>query len=141
MHSLYDNRIHRGIAQLVEQRSPKPRAEGSSPSAPASEKRLNHTGLSRFSCIFLPGARSALPHFDAQIGHQFRICCQRFATIPSATSSKKHHSAAVLPVNIFLFFVYCNANFDRPDFRLDGLFGYISKPSVMPLSLAVSFLT
>ncbi len=27
--------VHRGIAQLVEQRSPKPRAEGSSPSAPA----------------------------------------------------------------------------------------------------------
>ena len=26
---------YRGIAQLVEQRSPKPRAEGSSPSAPA----------------------------------------------------------------------------------------------------------
>ncbi len=26
---------HRGIAQLVEQRSPKPRAEGSSPSSPA----------------------------------------------------------------------------------------------------------
>ena len=31
--------IHRGIAQLVEQRSPKPRAEGSSPSAPAKTKR------------------------------------------------------------------------------------------------------
>ena len=29
--------IYRGIAQLVEQRSPKPRAEGSSPSAPASK--------------------------------------------------------------------------------------------------------
>ena len=28
---------HRGIAQLVEQRSPKPRAEGSSPSAPATK--------------------------------------------------------------------------------------------------------
>ena len=28
-------RYYRGIAQLVEQRSPKPRAEGSSPSAPA----------------------------------------------------------------------------------------------------------
>ena len=28
---------YRGIAQLVEQRSPKPRAEGSSPSAPAKE--------------------------------------------------------------------------------------------------------
>ena len=31
--------IFRGIAQLVEQRSPKPRAEGSSPSAPAKIKR------------------------------------------------------------------------------------------------------
>ena len=30
--------IFRGIAQLVEQRSPKPRAEGSSPSAPAKKK-------------------------------------------------------------------------------------------------------
>ena len=29
----------RGIAQLVEQRSPKPRAEGSSPSAPAKKKK------------------------------------------------------------------------------------------------------
>ena len=28
--------VYRGIAQLVEQRSPKPRAEGSSPSTPAS---------------------------------------------------------------------------------------------------------
>ena len=33
---------YRGIAQLVEQRSPKPRAEGSSPSAPAKQKRLKH---------------------------------------------------------------------------------------------------
>ena len=60
----------------------------SSPSAPASEKRLNHAGLSRFFVSFLPGARSALPHFDAQIGRQFRIGYQPFAAIPSATSSK-----------------------------------------------------
>ena len=39
---------HRGIAQLVEQRSPKPRAEGSNPSSPASfpermsEKLIDH---------------------------------------------------------------------------------------------------
>ena len=34
---LYSNEVlkFRGIAQLVEQRSPKPRAEGSNPSAPA----------------------------------------------------------------------------------------------------------
>ncbi len=31
---------YRGIAQLVEQRSPKPRAEGSSPSAPAKAKDI-----------------------------------------------------------------------------------------------------
>ena len=30
--------VFRGIAQLVEQRSPKPRAEGSSPSAPAKNR-------------------------------------------------------------------------------------------------------
>ena len=33
-----DNRIFRGIAQLVEQRSPKPRAVGSNPTAPANKK-------------------------------------------------------------------------------------------------------
>ena len=33
---------YRGIAQLVEQWSPKPRAEGSSPSAPAIAKPLKH---------------------------------------------------------------------------------------------------
>lgn len=32
---LYKTSYHRGIAQLVEQWSPKPRAEGSNPSAPA----------------------------------------------------------------------------------------------------------
>ena len=31
--------FHRGIAQLVEQRSPKPRAEGSNPSTPAKNNR------------------------------------------------------------------------------------------------------
>ena len=37
----------RGVAQLVEQRSPKPRAEGSSPSAPATEKPLNQAIFGR----------------------------------------------------------------------------------------------
>ena len=35
---------YRGIAQLVEQRSPKPRAEGSSPSAPAIVSVFNCKG-------------------------------------------------------------------------------------------------
>ena len=42
---------HRGIAQLVEQRSPKPRAEGSSPSAPAMDKALKHL-VSRLFSLF-----------------------------------------------------------------------------------------
>ncbi len=37
MYNIKGNRF-RGIAQLVEQRSPKPRAEGSSPSAPAKNR-------------------------------------------------------------------------------------------------------
>ena len=40
------NRTLRGIAQLVEQRSPKPRAEGSSPSAPAILQSLKN-GLNK----------------------------------------------------------------------------------------------
>ena len=48
----FQNRIYRGIAQLVEQRSPKPRAEGSSPSAPATPKALKQRGFKAFSLFF-----------------------------------------------------------------------------------------
>ena len=44
--------LHRGIAQLVEQWSPKPRAEGSSPSAPAIEKPET-VGFGLFPALFL----------------------------------------------------------------------------------------
>ena len=40
--------IDRGIAQLVEQRSPKPRAEGSSPSAPAKNGEVSRALTSPF---------------------------------------------------------------------------------------------
>ena len=50
-----DNRIFRGIAQLVEQRSPKPRAVGSNPTAPATRKRLNHASWAVFSVLFCGG--------------------------------------------------------------------------------------
>lgn len=49
-------REYRGIAQLVEQRSPKPRAEGSSPSAPAKhrpQKWLIQAVSEDFSLYFL----------------------------------------------------------------------------------------
>ena len=44
----------RGIAQLVEQRSPKPRAEGSNPSAPAIDYPENPE-KSGFFVIFFEG--------------------------------------------------------------------------------------
>ena len=60
--SYRSNKIHRGIAQLVEQRSPKPRAEGSSPSAPAIRKTpengLNKPFSGVFVFSFFHGARS-----------------------------------------------------------------------------------
>ena len=47
---LYSNKAlkYRGIAQLVEQRSPKPRAEGSNPSAPANQKACKQARLQAF---------------------------------------------------------------------------------------------
>ena len=42
----------RGIAQLVEQRSPKPRAEGSSPSAPAIDIKPFRSIWLYFFCSF-----------------------------------------------------------------------------------------
>ena len=42
--------LYRGIAQLVEQRSPKPRAQGSSPCAPAKKKAKSNFDLDFFIC-------------------------------------------------------------------------------------------
>ena len=39
----YNSRVHRGIAQLVEYWSPKPRVVGSSPSAPAKKKAIRES--------------------------------------------------------------------------------------------------
>lgn len=56
--------IYRGIAQLVEQRSPKPRAEGSNPSAPAKKKR-SKTLFQGIYCVFsfCPDFRTVFPGY------------------------------------------------------------------------------
>ena len=58
--------IYRGIAQLVEQWSPKPRAEGSSPSAPAKylKKQINYRGVAQF------GSATGL----GPVGRGFKSC-------------------------------------------------------------------
>ena len=45
--------INRGVAQLVEQRSPKPRAQGSSPCTPAKEKALKPSIHADFKVFFI----------------------------------------------------------------------------------------
>ena len=44
--------IFRGIAQLVEQWSPKPRAQGSSPCAPAIQENLENVEIQRIQGFF-----------------------------------------------------------------------------------------
>ena len=63
---------YRGIAQLVEQRSPKPRAEGSNPSAPAivtgACKRLRFGVCGLFSCQNCPNGHALkIPVFRGKI--------------------------------------------------------------------------
>lgn len=50
--------ICRGIAQLVEQRSPKPRAEGSNPSTPAKEAVAQGKNPSAAASLRLNASRS-----------------------------------------------------------------------------------
>ena len=57
---------YRGIAQLVEQRSPKPRAEGSSPSAPAKGHRKSGV----FS--FFDRKYQLNPRHAERVGHRHR---------------------------------------------------------------------
>lgn len=55
---------HRGIAQQVEQRSPKPRAEGSIPSAPA---KKDSPGPQRSQgCLFRSMRRMERPSYDGR---------------------------------------------------------------------------
>ena len=70
------NFIFRGIAQLVEQRSPKPRAEGSSPSAPATKIGFGMRFPRPFSFILYQN----LYHFE----YQFNLIAESRVRIVSA---------------------------------------------------------
>ena len=80
--------IRRGIAQLVEQRSPKPRAEGSSPSAPAMKK-----ALARASAFFndvCPIGQMMLPAVMMYASHM--MCLRAWvANIASLFTCEQHH--------------------------------------------------
>ena len=95
--------IFRGIAQLVEQRSPKPRAEGSSPSAPAKKSTefsvlfsFIYAVLRRFYLLFTYKIKLRRTVFSVR---RFFIFTPFFVLFvphnppnPFGTSSKKHQS-------------------------------------------------
>ena len=93
----------RGIAQLVEQRSPKPRAEGSNPSAPAkdvasgkSDKARNSKEFRAFLVFWGGGLRSTMPLSMACVLRFFRFCSYPFLAFPSGTSSINHQKSGAL---------------------------------------------
>ena len=132
---------YRGIAQLVEQRSPKPRVQGPSPCAPAKEKWLETVVLSHFSFFSTSAHGSGKSELTREIGRQFRIWSYPFVLFPFGTSSKKHQSAAVCPPDFpFSLFSAAQILTVRAG-RSDGRFRQISKASVIPFSREVSFLT
>ena len=71
--------IFRGIAQLVEQRSPKPRAEGSSPSAPAKTKR--HLRVSFYFVVKAEGLEPRNSKVQALLTVNSPVDCLRIELI------------------------------------------------------------
>ena len=95
--------IFRGIAQLVEQRSPKPRAEGSSPSAPAKKSTdfsvlfsFIYAALRRFYLLFTYKIKLRRTVFSVRRLFIFAPFFVHFVPHnppnPFGTSSKKHQS-------------------------------------------------
>ena len=113
----------RGIAQLVEQRSPKPRAEGSSPSAPAIQKSLETTWFQGFFVVF----------FIMAYGLEIRILTLNWGVNFASTGTACNISVCyiirrlsirtvVFIIIFFLFFVYCDTNLGRSRLCPIGLF-------------------
>ena len=113
----------------------------SSPSAPATEKALKPLGFKAFSSLWRGRRTSVLPHFGAQKWGEFRIRRHPVTTVPSAPSSKQHQnfSSGCVPAGVSLFSAVQILP-TRAAAQV-GISAYISKPSVIPFSLAVSFLT
>ena len=82
--------FHRGIAQLVEQRSPKPRAEGSNPSTPAKDRQCKADGLFVFIYRKISGkqvgqtANTVLPVLC--------MCCVLLMGLPVGVSLLSHQN-------------------------------------------------
>ena len=83
--------------------TPKPRAEGSSPSAPATDKSRNSLESRDFLVFGCGGIRSRKPVHFACFALHFRIRRHPFLTFPSGTSSINHQKSwGLSPVSLAL---------------------------------------
>ena len=87
---------YRGIAQLVEQRSPKPRAEGSSPSAPAKTKR--HLRVSFLFCFKAEGLEPRNSKVLALLTVNSPVDCLRIELIINSLPKKAPNFRCFFPL-------------------------------------------
>ena len=82
---------YRGIAQLVEQRSPKPRAEGSSPSAPAMQKPPQFLDIQGPAGVFLFSAKCKNRAKQHKTTHtNIKMSVRRQVRMPPKRPLKRH---------------------------------------------------
>ena len=75
--------------------TPKPRAEGSNPSAPATDLARNSLEFRAFLVFWGGGLRSTMPLSMACVLRFFRFCSYPFLAFPSGTSSINHQKSGV----------------------------------------------
>ena len=104
--------IFRGIAQLVEQRSPKPRAEGSSPSAPAKTKR--HLRVSFLFCFKAEGLEPRNSKVLALLTVNSPVDCLRIELIINSLPKKAPNFRCFFPLFTLFYGVFtCFSHIDK----------------------------
>ena len=128
---------------MVEQRSPKPRAEGSSPSAPATPKALKQRGFKAFCFIILRTAHGIKIHLL-----MFKLSVN-FASVANDSQYFRllHHQHSINQHRVFLsyfpFSLFIAVQILTANAKALAVFWYgfqlHLKPFVISLSLDVSF--
>ena len=134
--------IFRGIAQLVEQRSPKPRAEGSSPSAPAKTKR--HLWVSFYFVVKAEGLEPRNSKVPALLTVNSPVDCLRIELIIKPLPKKAPIYRCFFPLfTPFFHFhtVFCSLCATQSTqsvwYIIKKSINHNSNPFVTPISISV----